>query len=58
MNNKQHHCIEGIQKIVNLKASLNNGLSAELKTAFPSKIKNLFFFVKKKSAPPAEAGGD
>lgn len=36
MNNKQHHSIKGVEKIVNLKASLNNGLSAELKTAFPN----------------------
>lgn len=35
MLNKEHNSLEGIQKIVNLKASINLGLSKELKEAFP-----------------------
>jgi len=38
MNNKKHLTIEGIQKIVAIKASLNLGLSDELKKAFPNII--------------------
>jgi protein-arginine kinase len=38
INNKDHLSIEGLQKIVNLKASLNKGLSEELKRAFPNTI--------------------
>lgn len=45
MLNKEHHTLSGTQKIVNLKASLNLGLSHELKKAFPKwecfSIKNL-----------------
>ncbi len=35
---KEHSTFEGIQKIVNLKASINLGLSNELKEAFPETI--------------------
>ena len=35
---KEHLNINGLQKIVNLKASLNNGLSNKLKTLFPNTI--------------------
>lgn len=35
---KQHLTIEGLQKIVNLRASMNNGLSDELFAAFPNTI--------------------
>ena len=35
MLNKKHNTLEGIQKIVNIKASLNTGLSNDLKEAFP-----------------------
>jgi len=38
---KEHLIIEGLQKIVNIKASMNLGLSAprvELKMAFPNAI--------------------
>jgi hypothetical protein len=35
MNNKEHLTIEGLHKIVAIKASLNLGLSDELKTSFP-----------------------
>lgn len=35
MLNKEHSTIEGIKKIVNIKASLNTGLSESLKEAFP-----------------------
>jgi hypothetical protein len=34
MNNKKHLTIEGLHKIVAIKASLNLGLSDELKTSF------------------------
>ena len=35
---KEHLTIDGIQKIVNLRASMNNGISDELKQAFPNTI--------------------
>ena len=35
MVNKEHTTLEGIQKIVSLKSSLNWGLTTELKNAFP-----------------------
>lgn len=35
MLNKQHNNLEGLLKIVNLRASLNLGLSKDLKEAFP-----------------------
>jgi len=38
MNCKEHLTIEGINKIVAIKASLNLGLSAGLKAAFPSLV--------------------
>lgn len=38
MLNKEHNTLEGIQKIVNIKASLNLGLSKDLKEAFPKTI--------------------
>lgn len=43
MLNKEHNTLEGIQKIVNIKASLNLGLSKDLKEAFPDTVptKNL-----------------
>ena len=34
MNNKEHLTLEGLKKIIALKASLNLGLSDELKTNF------------------------
>lgn len=36
MLNEGHHTLKGIQRIVNIRASLNTGLSDELKEAFPS----------------------
>lgn len=36
MLEKEHNTLEGRQKIVNIKASINLGLSNELKEAFPS----------------------
>lgn len=36
MLNEDHHTLKGIQKIVNIRASLNTSLSDELKEAFPS----------------------
>jgi len=38
INRKEHLTIEGKRKIVNLRASMNNGLSDELKAAFPDTI--------------------
>ena len=37
-NNKKHLTKEGLQQIVNLRASLNKGLSSELNEAFPETI--------------------
>lgn len=34
-NEKGHLSIEGLQIIINLRASLNNGLSSELSISFP-----------------------
>ena len=36
MLNEGHHTLKGIQNIVNIRASLNTGLSDELKEAFPN----------------------
>ena len=36
MLNEGHHTLEGVEKIVNIRASLNTGLSDELKEAFPN----------------------
>ena len=36
MLNEGHHTLKGIQKIVNIRASLNTGLSDKLKEAFPN----------------------
>lgn len=36
VSKKEHLTLEGLQKIVNLRASINLGLSDELKTAFPN----------------------
>jgi hypothetical protein len=36
MLNEGHHTLEGIKKIVNIRASLNTGLSDALKEAFPN----------------------
>lgn len=38
MLDKEHNTLEGVQKIVNIKASLNLGLSKDLKEAFPKAI--------------------
>jgi hypothetical protein len=38
MLNKEHLTIQGLGKIVSIKASLNSGLSANLKAAFPAII--------------------
>jgi hypothetical protein len=38
INNKEHLTTEGLDKIVNLRASMNKGLSASLKTAFPNTL--------------------
>lgn len=36
MTNKEHLTLEGLRKIISIKASLNLGLSNELKTNFPT----------------------
>jgi hypothetical protein len=38
MNSKKHLTLEGLQEIVNLRSSINLGLSEELKTYFPNTI--------------------
>jgi hypothetical protein len=38
MSEKEHSNLQGIQTIVNNKASMDGGLSNELKTAFPDTI--------------------
>ena len=38
MNRKEHLTNEGLQKIVNIRATINLGLSDELKKAFPNTI--------------------
>lgn len=38
MLNKEHNTLKGIQKIVNIRASLNTGLPSDLKEAFPMTI--------------------
>jgi hypothetical protein len=36
VQNKEHLTIQGLEKILAIKASMNNGLSEELKTNFPN----------------------
>ena len=38
MLNKEHSTLEGIQKIVNIRASLNTGLTENLKEGFPDTL--------------------
>ena len=38
VKDKEHLTLEGVQKIVSIKASMNNGLSDKLKVAFPNII--------------------
>lgn len=38
MHNKEHNTIEGLQEIVNIRSSLNLGLSDELKKGFPNTV--------------------
>lgn len=38
MLNKEHSTLEGIQKIVNIRASLNTGLTENLKKGFPDTL--------------------
>lgn len=46
INSKEHLTMKGIQKIVSLKASLNLGLTDELKTAFPNIVPSLRYLAK------------
>lgn len=38
MNAKEHITSEGLQKVVNIKASMNKGLSKELAESFPNTV--------------------
>jgi len=38
MSQKEHLNLEGIIKIISIRASMNTGLSSELKVAFPNII--------------------
>ena len=38
MSNKEHVTLEGLNEIISIKASLNHGLSKELKIAFPKTV--------------------
>src|SRR5262249_52783398 len=38
LNRKEHLTLDGLKKIVSLRASINNGLSPKLKEAFPDTI--------------------
>lgn len=38
MLDKEHNTLEGVQKIVNIRASLNLGISKDLKEAFPRAV--------------------
>lgn len=38
INGKEHLTMEGLQKIVSIKASVNHGLTESLKVAFPNTI--------------------
>lgn len=38
MENKEHLTVEGIQKIINIRATLNKGLTPVLKKAFPNTV--------------------
>lgn len=40
VKSKEHLTLQGLQKIVNIKASINKGLSETLKAAFPNTILN------------------
>lgn len=46
MNCKKHLTYEGLQEIVNLKSTINLGLSDELKEAFPNTISSLRLLVR------------
>jgi hypothetical protein len=48
MQQKEHLTIEGLHKIVNIRASLNKGLSASLLEAFPENTPVL------RSTPPVD----
>jgi len=61
MLNKEHNSLEGIQKIVGFKASLNWGLSEKLKKAFPDIVStkrphNISEAMYKKFSPQRVAG--
>ena len=52
--NGQNKTIEGIQKIVSIRASLNNGLSEALKEAFPNTIPVLKPLIVNQEIPAPE----
>jgi plasmid maintenance system antidote protein VapI len=55
MLKKEHNTLEGIQKLVNVRASINTGLANELKKAFPKTTPatlNLESFIKNNDLYP------
>ena len=58
MLNKEHNTYEGLQEIVNIRSSLNLGLSNELKKAFPCTVAQIKpeFLLKNISSPSRLAG--
>jgi hypothetical protein len=38
MKHKEHLTMEGLQKIINIRATLNKGLTTVLKEAFPNSV--------------------
>lgn len=60
MLNKEHNTLEGIQKIVNIRASLNKGLPSNLKEAFPMTIPATLYverFIKNNNLHPEWVAG-
>lgn len=54
MQQREHLTVEGLQEIVNLKASLNLGLSNTLKAAFPNTIPTLRPLVENQKIPHSQ----
>jgi len=60
MLNKEHNTLEGIQKTVNIRASINTGLSKDLKEAFPMTVPatlNLESSIKNNNIDPEWVAG-
>ena len=54
MKNKEHLTLEGLRKIISIKASLNLGLSDELKVAFPRIVAVIRPLILDKKIPSPE----